>query len=63
MNTQNIMLKIMGKKYLQFYTEKYCLSKPVRQDCLTVAVSNHDINFVRTNSTYIYLNCLGQTFR
>ena len=23
------MLKIMGKKYLQFYAEKFCLSKPV----------------------------------
>ena len=23
------MLKIMGKKYLQFYAENFCLSKPV----------------------------------
>ena len=23
------MLKLMGKKYLQFYKENFCLSKPV----------------------------------
>ena len=27
LSTQNIMLKLMGKKNLQFYTEKFCLSK------------------------------------
>ena len=25
----NHMLKLMGKRYLQFYAQKFCLSKPV----------------------------------
>ena len=30
------LFKIMGKKYLQFFAENFCLSKPVVAKCLTV---------------------------
>ena len=30
-STQNIYQKLWAKKYLQFYTEKFCLSKPVKK--------------------------------
>ena len=36
------MLKLMGKKYLNFYAEVFCLSKPVNEPRVTVIASIWD---------------------
>ena len=33
LSTQNICLKVWVRKYLQFYAELFCLSKPVGYAC------------------------------
>ena len=38
------MLKIMGKKYLQFYTEKFCLSKPMPLFCFSYTLRSLKIS-------------------
>ena len=39
------MLKIMGRKYLQFYAEIFCLSKPVYNVCISaLACMSSSIN-------------------
>ena len=35
-NTQNLCSKIWVRKYLQIYAEKFCLSKPMREQCFTL---------------------------
>ena len=41
LSTQNIMLKLMGKKHVQFYPEKLCLSKPVTRWTPTDKIACH----------------------
>ena len=36
LNTQNICLKVWVRKYLRFYAEIFCLSKPVDYACSNI---------------------------
>ena len=49
------VLKLMGKKYLQFYAEKFCLSKPVFIDLIIAYIDLHRSNS-GTLQTYTLYN-------
>ena len=36
LSTQNICSKLWARKYLQFYAENICLSKPVKSDMISL---------------------------
>ena len=46
------MLKIMGKKYLQFYAEIFCLSKPVSCVFLFVDGGRNSILYIAMAGTH-----------
>ena len=59
LGTQNICLKLRVGKYLQFYAQKFCLSKPILKNDLVLA-SSADPDKMKHGAFYQGHYCLAK---